>query len=101
MSGLQGPFYMSTEFLPPKLVSYSSLGPFGAVCLFVYFCAWYFSECITRWFDFDDPNGNGDYEYLSNLLNAYPGLICPNPIGIEVQTVSGQPAFQTGNIFQV
>ncbi|KAI7794184.1 hypothetical protein IRJ41_014825, partial [Triplophysa rosa] len=57
-------------------------------------------KCITQWFDRDDPSGKGDYEYLSDLLNEYPGLICPNPIGIEVQTISGQPAFQTGNIFQ-
>ncbi|XP_042607405.1 uncharacterized protein LOC109055246 isoform X2 [Cyprinus carpio] len=57
--------------------------------------------CITKWFDLDDPNGNGDYELLADLLNTYPGEICPNPIAIEAQTTSGQPASQTGNIFQV
>uniref|UniRef100_A0A673HNW3 WxxW domain-containing protein n=1 Tax=Sinocyclocheilus rhinocerous TaxID=307959 RepID=A0A673HNW3_9TELE len=53
------------------------------------------------WFDRDDPNGNGDYELLADLLNTYPGEICPNPIAIEAQTVSSQPASQTANIFQV
>ncbi len=57
--------------------------------------------CITKWFDRDDPTGYGDYELLADLLNAYPGEICPNPIAIEAQTISGQSASQTGNIFQV
>uniref|UniRef100_A0A672SWX9 Si:dkey-205h13.2 n=1 Tax=Sinocyclocheilus grahami TaxID=75366 RepID=A0A672SWX9_SINGR len=47
--------------------------------------------CITKWFD----------QLLADLLNTYPGEICPNPITIEAQTVSSQPASQTGNIFQV
>ncbi|XP_043080249.1 uncharacterized protein si:dkey-205h13.2 [Puntigrus tetrazona] len=58
-------------------------------------------NCITNWFDHDDPNGNGDSELLADLLNSYPQEICPNPIAIEAQTVSGQSASQTGNIFQV
>ncbi|KAA0707142.1 hypothetical protein E1301_Tti002463 [Triplophysa tibetana] len=61
----------------------------------------YLSEWVTQWFDRDDDTGYGDYEYLSDLLKEYPGLLCPNPVGIEVQTISGQPAFQTGNVFQV
>ncbi len=61
----------------------------------------YLSGCITKWFDRDDPTGYGDYELLADLLNAYPGEICPNPIAIEAQTISGQSASQTGNIFQV
>ncbi|XP_016377875.1 uncharacterized protein LOC107716069 [Sinocyclocheilus rhinocerous] len=60
------------------------------------------TTCVTRWFDSDDPETNGrDSELLSGLFSKYPGYICPNPIGIEVQTISGQPAYQTGNIFQV
>ncbi|XP_065141778.1 uncharacterized protein [Paramisgurnus dabryanus] len=59
------------------------------------------TKCVTRWFDRDDPSGNGDFEYLSDLLKEYPGLICQNPIGIEAQTVSGLQASQTGNVFQV
>ncbi|XP_073679321.1 uncharacterized protein [Garra rufa] len=57
------------------------------------------STCVTRWFDSDNPNTNGsDSELLSDLLSMYPGYICPNPIGIEAQTVSGQPAYQTGDV---
>lgn len=62
---------------------------------------WYLSACISKWFDRDDPSGNGDYELLADLLSMYPGEICPTPIAIEAQTISGQPASQTGNIFQV
>ncbi|XP_056305264.1 uncharacterized protein si:dkey-205h13.2 [Danio aesculapii] len=58
-------------------------------------------SCITQWFDNDDPTGQGDYELLSDLLITYSGEICPNPVGIEVRTVSGILASQTGNIFQV
>ncbi|KAK7128955.1 hypothetical protein R3I94_017249 [Phoxinus phoxinus] len=58
-------------------------------------------SCISKWFDRDDPSGNGDYELLADLLNMYPGEICPNPIGIEAETISGQPASQTGNVFEV
>ncbi|KTF85091.1 hypothetical protein cypCar_00012331, partial [Cyprinus carpio] len=57
--------------------------------------------CITKWFDHDDPSGNGDYELLADLLSTNPGEICPSPIAIEAQTISGQPASQAGNIFQV
>uniref|UniRef100_A0A673N7C3 Si:dkey-205h13.2 n=1 Tax=Sinocyclocheilus rhinocerous TaxID=307959 RepID=A0A673N7C3_9TELE len=62
----------------------------------------YSSECVTRWFDSDNPNTNGgDSELVTVLLGMYPGEICPNPLGIEAQTLSGQPASQTGNVFQV
>uniref|UniRef100_A0A672SVM1 Si:dkey-205h13.2 n=1 Tax=Sinocyclocheilus grahami TaxID=75366 RepID=A0A672SVM1_SINGR len=54
-------------------------------------CPMRFCCCITKWFD----------QLLADLLNTYPGEICPNPITIEAQTVSSQPASQTGNIFQV
>ncbi|XP_033485700.1 mucin-5AC [Epinephelus lanceolatus] len=57
------------------------------------------SECRTRWFDHDDPTGNGDYEVLSDLLRMYPREICPQPIAIEVQTVSGEPASNTSDTF--
>ncbi|KAG1961499.1 transmembrane protein [Pimephales promelas] len=58
-------------------------------------------SCISKWFDRDNPGGNGDYELLADLLSMFPGEICPNPIDIEAQTTSGQPASQTGNVFQV
>ncbi|XP_050953208.1 uncharacterized protein LOC127155176 isoform X2 [Labeo rohita] len=60
------------------------------------------STCVTKWFDSDNPNTNGsDSELLSDLLSMYPGEICTNPIGIEAQTVSGEPAYTTGDVFQV
>ncbi|XP_051281007.1 uncharacterized protein si:dkey-205h13.2 isoform X2 [Dicentrarchus labrax] len=57
------------------------------------------SECRTRWFDHDDPTGNGDYEVLSDFLNIYPRELCPEPIAIEVQTISGEPASNTSDTF--
>ncbi len=59
----------------------------------------FFIECRTRWFDHDDPTGNGDYEVLSDLLNIYPREICPQPIAIEVQTITGEPASNTSDTF--
>ncbi|XP_035501792.1 uncharacterized protein si:dkey-205h13.2 [Scophthalmus maximus] len=55
------------------------------------------SGCRTRWFDHDDPTGNGDYEVLSDLREMYPREMCPRPIAIEVQTVSGEPASNTSD----
>lgn len=57
------------------------------------------TDCRTRWFDHDDPTGNGDYEILSDLLSMYPGEICPQPTAVEVQTISGQPASNTSDTF--
>ncbi|XP_069040028.1 uncharacterized protein [Lepisosteus oculatus] len=59
------------------------------------------SGCRTRWFDVDDPSGNGDYEVLSELLTVYPREICSRPLAIEAQTRSGTPASLTGDTFQV
>ncbi|KAJ8372067.1 hypothetical protein AAFF_G00294810 [Aldrovandia affinis] len=59
------------------------------------------SDCRTRWFDLDDPTGNGDYEVLSMLLTAHPRHICPQPIAIEAQTLSGDPASSTGDTFLI
>nr|XP_061828086.1 uncharacterized protein LOC133614254 [Nerophis lumbriciformis] len=57
------------------------------------------SSCRTNWFDQDDPDGNGDFENLSDLLQRNSGQICPRPIAIEVQTVSGDPAWSTSETF--
>ncbi|MBN3301341.1 CILP1 protein, partial [Amia calva] len=57
--------------------------------------------CKTRWFDFDNPDGNGDFERLSQLQSDFPDEICSEPLGIEAVTVSGTPALQTKNVFQV
>ncbi|KAJ8258096.1 hypothetical protein GJAV_G00193120 [Gymnothorax javanicus] len=58
------------------------------------------SECKTQWFDRDDPSGTGDYEDLSRLRKKYPGQICLKPIAIEAQTLSGEPASETGESFR-
>ncbi|XP_060115263.1 uncharacterized protein LOC132587077 [Heteronotia binoei] len=55
--------------------------------------------CRTRWFDRDNPSGKGDYETLHNLRKDYPDEICPDPVGIEAQTLNGTPASHTGQIF--
>nr|XP_028596855.1 uncharacterized protein LOC114602603 isoform X1 [Podarcis muralis] len=57
------------------------------------------STCTTRWFDRDDPSGVGDFETLADLRREYPMDICPEPIGIEAQTMEGIPASSTGQIF--
>uniref|UniRef100_A0A8D0BUA6 WxxW domain-containing protein n=1 Tax=Salvator merianae TaxID=96440 RepID=A0A8D0BUA6_SALMN len=59
------------------------------------------SRCTTYWFDRDDPSGKGDYEILSELRKEYPGEICAQPIGIEAETLEGQPASTTGQIFKL
>ncbi|XP_055515432.1 uncharacterized protein LOC129711657 [Leucoraja erinacea] len=61
-------------------------------------CPESFCNCRTQWFDRDDPSGHGDYEVLTNLRNENPGLICPNPTGCEVETLSGIPASSSGDI---
>uniref|UniRef100_A0A8C2DRQ6 WxxW domain-containing protein n=1 Tax=Cyprinus carpio TaxID=7962 RepID=A0A8C2DRQ6_CYPCA len=52
----------------------------------LFFCPFHMSK---EWFDFDDPTRGGDFELLTTLQQNYPGEICPNPIGIQAQTVSG------------
>ncbi|KAK6472435.1 hypothetical protein HHUSO_G28171 [Huso huso] len=59
------------------------------------------SDCRTRWFNRDSPSGKGDYETLLQLQEEYPGEICSDLWRIEAVTLSGIPASQTGNIFQV
>ncbi|XP_051895336.1 uncharacterized protein LOC127583413 [Pristis pectinata] len=54
------------------------------------------STCKTRWFNHDNPSGQGDYEDLTNLRNQFPDHICTHPIACEVETTSGVPASQTG-----
>uniref|UniRef100_A0A671K5U9 WxxW domain-containing protein n=1 Tax=Sinocyclocheilus anshuiensis TaxID=1608454 RepID=A0A671K5U9_9TELE len=62
---------------------------------------WCSSECMTPWFDRDDPNGLGDNETLSLTLIQYPLQVCTQPIAIEVATISGTPVLPPGNNFQV
>ena len=41
----------------------------------------------TRYFDRDNPSGNGDYETLHDLRREYPNQICPNPIAVDAKVV--------------
>ncbi|XP_061457359.1 uncharacterized protein LOC133372578 isoform X2 [Rhineura floridana] len=59
------------------------------------------SGCTTRWFDRDNPSGKGDYELLVDLRSKYPDQICKEPLSINVQTLDGIPAHQTGQKFSV
>nr|XP_032814129.1 CUB and zona pellucida-like domain-containing protein 1 [Petromyzon marinus] len=52
----------------------------------------------TRWYDRDDPSGNGDYETLQQLRQEYPGEICLSPLAIEAMTLDWIPADQTGQV---
>ncbi|XP_031698658.1 cartilage intermediate layer protein 1-like [Anarrhichthys ocellatus] len=56
------------------------------------------SSCWTEWFDRDDPSGTGDWETLFHLHMANPGKICPNPLAIQVQTLTGLTVAQTGDV---
>nr|XP_060615112.1 mucin-2-like [Anolis sagrei ordinatus] len=57
--------------------------------------------CKTRWFNQDNPEGNGDHELLTELRQVYSRDICPEPTDIEAQTVNGIPASETGQKFAV
>lgn len=57
--------------------------------------------CRTRWFDLDDPTRRGDYETLLRVQTLYPSQVCSQPVAVEAMTVSGVPAHQTGDVFQV
>ena len=48
----------------------------------------------TNWLDRDNPGGTGDYEDLAT--HYLQGSVCPEPCGIECQTLSGAPASSTG-----
>ncbi|XP_054650854.1 cartilage intermediate layer protein 2-like [Dunckerocampus dactyliophorus] len=57
--------------------------------------------CYTKWFDRDNPSGNGDYETLRDLRRENPGQICQKPFGIEAQTTSGMSVASTGDVIAV
>uniref|UniRef100_A0A8D3BGI9 Si:dkey-205h13.2 n=1 Tax=Scophthalmus maximus TaxID=52904 RepID=A0A8D3BGI9_SCOMX len=66
------------------------------------FCQGEFSWCGTRWFDVDDPTGEGDYETLLQLQMLYaPGRLCTQPVAIEAVTLAGVPAHKTDDVLQV
>jgi hypothetical protein len=51
----------------------------------------------TTWRNRDLPSGNGDYETLSDFVNA--GQVCANPISVECQTLSGVPWYSAGEVY--
>lgn len=56
--------------------------------------------CRKPWIDRDNPGGVGDYETLPNILVETPQLACPQPIAIEVATISGTPTLPTQGVFE-
>ncbi|XP_029429898.1 uncharacterized protein LOC115074513 [Rhinatrema bivittatum] len=59
----------------------------------------YSGGCWSRWFDRDDPEGEGDFESLDDLLKENTGEICAVPIDFVAQTVKGISPSSTGEIF--
>lgn len=57
--------------------------------------------CYTKWFDRDNPSGQGDYETLKELTAEYPRQICTKPLAIQAATLTGVPAESIGQVFQV
>ncbi|KAB5577286.1 hypothetical protein PHYPO_G00208150 [Pangasianodon hypophthalmus] len=57
--------------------------------------------CYTQWFDRDNPSGKGDYETLKDLRAEYPRKICSQPLTIQAATLSGVPAQNIGQVFEV
>ncbi|XP_044308229.1 uncharacterized protein LOC123034708 [Varanus komodoensis] len=55
--------------------------------------------CKTKWINRDNPKETGDIELLYYIRKNYPSAVCKRPIAIEVQTVDGIPADQTGQQF--
>lgn len=50
----------------------------------------------TAWLNRDGPSGSGDFETLADFS---PSQVCPNPVGIECETTSGTPWYQTGQVY--
>ncbi|XP_006820460.1 uncharacterized protein LOC100376785 [Saccoglossus kowalevskii] len=62
-------------------------------------------DMLTPWFDLDNPCGMdthdiGDVELLSVIRDEYPLESCDFPTAIQVHTVDGVPAEQTGQVFR-
>ncbi|NP_001164712.1 oikosin-like protein precursor [Saccoglossus kowalevskii] len=53
----------------------------------------------TEWFDRDDPSGTGDWETTSLAISYFGDKMCSDPSDIQVQTLDGTPASNTGEIF--
>ncbi|XP_077862245.1 cartilage intermediate layer protein 1-like [Saccoglossus kowalevskii] len=54
----------------------------------------------TRWFDYDDPSGKGDYEKASIFIARLGNNMCSAPTIVQARTVDdGVPAEDTGELF--
>jgi len=51
----------------------------------------------TPWLDRDDETGTGDWEQLSDFVNA--GQVCPNPLAVECRTTSGTDWTLAGEVY--
>uniref|UniRef100_A0AAQ4PP36 WxxW domain-containing protein n=1 Tax=Gasterosteus aculeatus aculeatus TaxID=481459 RepID=A0AAQ4PP36_GASAC len=50
-------------------------------------------QCRTQWLNSDDPSDEGDVESIFQLLKAFPGQVCGNPVSIEAQSTSRISSF--------
>jgi len=56
----------------------------------------------TEFSSFNDPEEYGDVEYLLDYKNFMGDAgSCDHPLGIDVQTIDGIPASQTGEVFKM
>ena len=44
----------------------------------------------TEWFDFDEPDGVGDFETLDMIQSKHPSAICERPLAVSVKTDGNQ-----------
>ncbi|XP_072887756.1 uncharacterized protein [Hemitrygon akajei] len=56
--------------------------------------------CKTEWFNIDDPSGEGDYETFNHLYIRFSDRLCLYPSACEVETTSGVPASETGDVVE-
>ncbi|XP_076799980.1 uncharacterized protein LOC143445052 isoform X4 [Clavelina lepadiformis] len=52
----------------------------------------------TRWFNEDDPSGEGDEETVSKIKYRFPDELCDYPTAIQALTVDGVPYAQSGKV---
>ncbi|CAF1675645.1 unnamed protein product, partial [Adineta ricciae] len=56
----------------------------------------------TTWFDSSDPSSSqGDFEVTNHLQQNFPLFMCPTPIAVEAQTITGASPVQTGDLFRL
>ncbi|CAL9692703.1 unnamed protein product [Knipowitschia caucasica] len=53
--------------------------------------------CWTRWFDIDNPSGNGDFEWIRNIKRKHPKEMCRHPVDIQARTLRGLTAKSARN----